>query len=211
MKFRLAIHAVGAVSLGLAAILMAPANVFGQFPAYGPPATSYASEAARYPGAASKPTPHTADGHPDLTGVWHHFFGELVHNVGGNSFALGFGGPAGAPRPKPDPLPEYKPELVAKVKYSERQSGQGGSRSALHASRSAAHWASATDCADAETVDLFVCRLHRQLLASDSNRRTSQHGPGKRLHLHGRFSGPLGWRHIGGGCDAIDQRHLAGR
>jgi hypothetical protein len=117
MEFRLSIHAVGAVSLGVAALLMAPANVFGQFPAYGPPASSYASEAAKYPGAASKPTPHTADGHPDLTGVWHHFFGELVHNVGGNSFALGFGGPAGAPRPKPDPLPEYKPELVAKIKY----------------------------------------------------------------------------------------------
>jgi hypothetical protein len=117
MKFRLTIHAVGAFSLGFAALLMAPANVFGQFPAYGPPASSYAGEAAKYPGAASKPTPHAADGHPDLSGVWHHFFGELVHNVGGNSFALGFGGPAGAPRPKPDPLPAYKPELVAKVKY----------------------------------------------------------------------------------------------
>ena len=120
MKFRLAIQAMGALSLGVGAILMAPANVFGQFPAYGPPATSYAAEAAKYPEAATKPTPHLADGHPDLNGVWHHFFGELVHNVGGNSFALGFGGAPGAapaPRPKPDPLPDYKPEFVAKVKY----------------------------------------------------------------------------------------------
>jgi hypothetical protein len=119
MEFRSAIHSVGAVGLGLASILLLPGNVFGQFPAYGPAATSYAAEAAKYPDAASKPTPHTADGHPDLNGVWHHFFGELVHKVGDNSFALGFGGKAGGPpppRPKPDPKPEYKPEFVAKVK-----------------------------------------------------------------------------------------------
>jgi hypothetical protein len=116
MEFR---SAICPVSLGLASILMLAGNVFGQFPAYGPPATSYAAEAGKYPDAASKPTPHTADGHPDLNGVWHHFFGELVHKVGDNSFALGFGGKPGGPpppRPKPDPRPDYKPEFVAKVK-----------------------------------------------------------------------------------------------
>ena len=57
---------MSAVGLGLAA--MTSMNAFGQF---GPPGTSYAAEAARYPDAASKPTPHLADGHPDLNGVWH--------------------------------------------------------------------------------------------------------------------------------------------
>jgi len=123
MEFRLTLHAVGAVSLGLA--LMAPLNAFGQELNYGPPASSYVTEALKYPDAATKPTPHMADGHPDLNGVWHHFFGELVHPVGAGSFALGFGGAAPAakaggpppPRPRPDPVPEYKPEYVAKVKF----------------------------------------------------------------------------------------------
>lgn len=125
MEFRLAIHAVGAVSVGLAAALIVPVNAFGQAPNYGPPATSYAIEASRYPDAASKPTPHMADGHPDLNGVWHHFFGGLVAKVGDNSFTLNFGqtipqGTAvGAPVPRamPDPEPEYKAQYVAKVKY----------------------------------------------------------------------------------------------
>jgi hypothetical protein len=124
MKFRLAVHAVGISSLGLGATLMVPSNAFGQAPQYGPPTASYASEAARYPDAASKPTPHLADGHPDLSGVWHHFFGGLVQKVGDGSFALGFARPAGAgtvagpppPRPRPDPLPEYKSQFLAKVK-----------------------------------------------------------------------------------------------
>jgi len=126
MNFRPTIHAFGAVSLGLAAILMAPGNAFGQFPNYGPGTASYVTEATKYPDAASKPTPHTADGHPDLNGVWHHFFGGLVHPVGEGSFALGLGGggrPGAAaggpppPRPTPDPMPDYKPEVLAKVKY----------------------------------------------------------------------------------------------
>ena len=33
-----------------------------------------ATEAAKHPDAANKPTPHMADGHPDLNGVWHHYF-----------------------------------------------------------------------------------------------------------------------------------------
>ncbi len=133
MKSRLAMNVLGIAGLGLASILIVPMNVFAQQGEqalnYGPPASSYVTEAMKYPDAASKPTPKMADGHPDLNGVWHHFFGELVHPVGEGSFALGFGGGGGAsaggpppPRPRPDPLPEYKPEFVAKVKFfSENQ------------------------------------------------------------------------------------------
>jgi len=85
--------------------------------------TSYASEAAKYPDAASKPTPHMTDGHPDLNGVWHHYFGIGTVQKVGENFVLGsLGGPvarpAGAPpaRPQPDPKPEYKPEYLGKVK-----------------------------------------------------------------------------------------------
>ena len=120
-------NSVSTVGLGL----IVCAGVFGQNQAakqtqelnYGPPATSYVAEAAKYPDAATKPTPHMADGHPDLNGVWHHFFGNLVQNVGGNSFAFGFGGgpskpgAAAPPRPTPDPLPDYKPQYAAKVKF----------------------------------------------------------------------------------------------
>jgi hypothetical protein len=118
MEIRLAIHAVGTVSLGLAAALAVPVTAVGQN--FGPPATSYAIEAARYPDAASKPTPKMADGHPDLNGVWHHFFGGLVAKVGDNSFTLNFGQSvpqgAAAPQAKPDPAPQYKAQYVAKVK-----------------------------------------------------------------------------------------------
>jgi hypothetical protein len=122
MEFRITVRSSGAVSFGMAAALMIPVNALSQ--QYGPPATSYAVEAARYPDAASKPTPHLADGHPDLNGVWHHYFGGLVGKVGENSFAIDFGrsvphstaGGAPAPSAKPDPLPQYKPELLAKVK-----------------------------------------------------------------------------------------------
>lgn len=108
--------------IGLAALTI-PA--FGQTQTatnYGPPATSYAVEAARYPDAATKPTPHLADGHPDLNGVWHHFFGGLVGQVGNNSFDIDFarsvpkGSAAKTFAAKPDPEPEYKPQYAAKVK-----------------------------------------------------------------------------------------------
>jgi len=87
MKFQQAMNCAGVAGLGLAATLMIPANVFGQELNYGPPASSYVTEAMKYPDAATKPTPHMQDGHPDLNGVWHHFFGELVHPVGNGSFA----------------------------------------------------------------------------------------------------------------------------
>jgi hypothetical protein len=126
MKLRPRMNASCTVGIGLVAILLVPAKVFGQGK-YGPPGTTYAAEAARYPGAASKPTPKQADGHPDLNGVWHHFLGGLVAKVGESSFTLDFarsfgGGSAakpGGPRPPsptPDPLPEYKKEFLGKVK-----------------------------------------------------------------------------------------------
>jgi hypothetical protein len=97
------------------AILMVPLTAAGQ--------TSYAAEAARYPDAASKPTPHMTDGHPDLNGVWHHYFGAGTVQKVGDNFVLGFGGapaarPAGPPpaRPQPDPKPDYKPQYLGKVK-----------------------------------------------------------------------------------------------
>src|SRR5580700_3415917 len=89
--------------------------------AMGAPAqTNYAAEAARNPGAASRPTPRMADGHPDLNGVWHHFFGIGTIEKVGDSFVVG-----GAFNPKNaklyttplgDAKPEYKPEFAAKVK-----------------------------------------------------------------------------------------------
>src|SRR5271165_3031166 len=73
--------------------------------------TNYAAEAAKNPGAASKKTPRMTDGHPDLNGVWHHFFGIGTIQKVGESFVVG-----GAFSPKSaalyntplgDPKPEY--------------------------------------------------------------------------------------------------------
>jgi hypothetical protein len=91
-----------------------------------------ANSAALDPG--SKPTPTTADGHPDLTGTW---------DKGGTTFGFKTGVDPTAsvcvfgncPRPNPPPqanaaptarpapeFPKYKPELLARVKaLSERQ------------------------------------------------------------------------------------------
>jgi hypothetical protein len=93
-------------------ILTAPIGAFAQ--------TNYAAEAAKNPGAASKATPHLSDGHPDLNGVWHHFFGIGTIEKSGDSFVVG-----GAFNPKSaalynaplkDAKPEYKPAFAAKVK-----------------------------------------------------------------------------------------------
>src|SRR5580698_10220170 len=95
----------------LAAILLAA-------PVTAPAQTNYAAEAAKNPGATSKPTPRTADGHPNLNGVWHHFFGiGTIQNVGGNFVVGGAFSPKSAAvyAPVRDPKPEYKPEFVAKV------------------------------------------------------------------------------------------------
>ncbi len=82
--------------------------------------TNYSAEAAKNPGAATRPTPRVADGHPDLNGVWHHFFGiGTIQKVGENFVVGGAFSPQSAAlyaTPLGDPKPEYKPELVAKVK-----------------------------------------------------------------------------------------------
>src|SRR5580700_11562271 len=82
--------------------------------------TNYAAEAARNPGAASRPTPRMADGHPDLNGVWHHFFGiGTIEKVGENFVVGGAFNPKNAAlynTPLGDSKPEYKPEFAARVK-----------------------------------------------------------------------------------------------
>src|SRR5215471_19627792 len=82
--------------------------------------TNYAAEAARNPGAVSRPTPHLADGHPDLNGVWHHFFGIGTIQKVGESFVVGgaFSKESAAlyNTPLRDPKPEYKPQFAAKLK-----------------------------------------------------------------------------------------------
>jgi hypothetical protein len=85
-----------------------------------PAQTNYAAEAAKNPGAASRPTPRMTDGHPDLNGVWHHFFGIATIEKVGDSFVVGGAfSPQSAKlynTPLGDSKPEYKPEFVAKVK-----------------------------------------------------------------------------------------------
>src|SRR5579871_803780 len=95
-----------------AAILIAPIVA--------PAQTNYAAEAAKNPNAAAKPTPRTADGHPDMNGVWHHFFGIGTIEKVGDSFVVGgaFSPKSAAVYSKPlnDAKPEYKPQFAAKVK-----------------------------------------------------------------------------------------------
>src|SRR5579872_6121273 len=95
-----------------AVILAAPMEAGAQ--------TNYAAEAAKNPSAASRPTPRTADGHPDLNGVWHHFFGiGTIQKVGENFVVGGAFSPKSAAlysQPLNDPMPQYKPGAAAKVK-----------------------------------------------------------------------------------------------
>jgi len=95
-----------------AAVLIVPLSARAQ--------TNYAAEAARNPGAALKPTPRTADGHPDLNGVWHHFFGIGTIQKVGDSFTVGG---AFSPQnralyntPLGDSKPPYKAAAGEKVK-----------------------------------------------------------------------------------------------
>jgi hypothetical protein len=112
MASTIANHRVRESAALAAAILIAAVSA--------PAQTNYAAEAAKNPGAASRPTPHMSDGHPDLNGVWHHFFGIGTIEKVGDSFVVG-----GAFSPKSgklyntplgDAKPEYKPEFMAKVK-----------------------------------------------------------------------------------------------
>src|SRR5262249_5770351 len=113
MKNRLVIFAALPILVGL----VLPSLAFAQ--------TNYAAEARSDPDAAKRPTPKMADGHPDLNGVWHRFFGINVIRYANGIYTadLNGAGPApkaGAPAPPPqqaDPKPEYKPEFAAKVKY----------------------------------------------------------------------------------------------
>ena len=110
MKFGFSMEGICAVTFAAVCSSIAAAQ---------PPATSYLAEAARYPGAASKPTPLGPDGHPDLSGVWHHYLGGLVQQVNGNFVLGGVGAPpaqkGAAPRPAPDEKPAFQPQFAAKV------------------------------------------------------------------------------------------------
>jgi len=102
----------------LAAVILASLILVA--PIGAPAQTNYAAEAAKNPGAASRPTPRMADGHPDLNGVWHHFFGiGTIEKVGDNFVVGGAFNPKNAAlytKPLGDSRPEYKPEFAAKVK-----------------------------------------------------------------------------------------------
>jgi len=112
MAIAIASHRVLAPAALAAAILMAPVCA--------PAQTNYAAEAAKNPGAATRPTPKSADGHPDLNGVWHHFFGIGTIEKVGESFVVGgaFSPKSGAlyATPLNDAKPEYKPQAAARVK-----------------------------------------------------------------------------------------------
>jgi hypothetical protein len=111
MLSELANHRTLTLAAVVAAFLASPIGTWAQ--------TNYAAEAAKNPGAASRPTPHLTDGHPDLNGVWHHFFGIGTIQKVGDSFTVGgaFSPKSASLYAKPlgDPKPEYKPELMAKV------------------------------------------------------------------------------------------------
>jgi hypothetical protein len=116
-RFRIGVIAV---SFAAGVMLLTPLKAAAQ-------GDVYAGEAAKYPDAASKPTPKMPDGKPDLNGVWHHYQGSAVGKVGDNYVfgATRLPAAAGAARPAPPPKPEkpqYKPELLAKVQnLSEHQ------------------------------------------------------------------------------------------
>jgi hypothetical protein len=96
--------------------------------------TAKAKVGANGADATAKPTPHLANGHPDLNGVWYPWSGHVIRSDGQTKEGVGktlkdgsiiatyaydrrYNTPSAAPanpRPKPS-MPSYKPELVAKV------------------------------------------------------------------------------------------------
>ena len=88
---------------------------------YGPPS---AAQVAAMKAAAAKPTPKTADGHPDLNGIW---FSHATGRIGGPGAVQKEGGSIvivqnnpGTQTPKrlslDDPrTPPYKPEMLDKI------------------------------------------------------------------------------------------------
>jgi len=84
-----------------------------------------ATEAAKHPDAANKPTPRTADGHPDLNGVWHHYFlqGAYTPLKPGESvtFSFAIAGPGVKELTAAHTPPEYRPEYAAKVKDADER------------------------------------------------------------------------------------------
>jgi hypothetical protein len=89
------------------------------------------SDHAAQKAAPVRPTPRTADGHPDLNGVWSAAGGIAsifrsekkedgsIQIKGGDQFYIFTNNrPAGPPRPAtPQNAPSYKPEFAEKVKY----------------------------------------------------------------------------------------------
>src|SRR6516162_4281391 len=78
---RLANHRMWTRAALAAAVLIVPLSARAQ--------TNYAAEAARNPGAASKPTPRTAAGLPDRNGVWRHYVGIGTIQKVGDSLMVG--------------------------------------------------------------------------------------------------------------------------
>lgn len=115
MKLRI-FHCGG---LAAAAILCFALSAAGQG------AVMDATEAAKHPDAANKPTPHMADGHPDLNGVWHHYFlqGAYTPLKPGESasFSFAIAGPGVRELASTPQQPEYRPEFAAKVKVADEQ------------------------------------------------------------------------------------------
>ncbi len=120
-----------------AVILVAPACALAQ--------TNYAAEAAKNPAAASRPTPRMADGHPDLNGVWHHFFGIGTIEKVGDSFVVGgaFSPKSGAlyNAPLNDAKPEYKTRKARRQgEIALRQSGYRKIRHCIACLRASRAW-----------------------------------------------------------------------
>jgi hypothetical protein len=84
-----------------------------------------ATAAAKHPDAASKPTPRTADGKPNLNGVWHHYFlqgGYTPLKPGESaSFSFAIAGPGAKELAAKHTPPDYRPEYAAKVKVADDQ------------------------------------------------------------------------------------------